>query len=72
MLSVDPALSPLLTPPSPSHRQIVHRDEDDVIAETGRLFVRNLPFAADQADLQRLFETFGPVEQVSGRSLPPA
>ncbi|BGO95369.1 hypothetical protein NBRC10512_001835 [Rhodotorula toruloides] len=41
-----------------------HRDEDEVIAETGRLFVRNLPFAATQADLEQLFEDYGPLEQV--------
>ncbi|BGP35218.1 Multiple RNA-binding domain-containing protein 1 [Rhodotorula toruloides] len=44
--------------------QLVHRDEDEVIAETGRLFVRNLPFAATQADLEQLFENYGPLEQV--------
>lgn len=53
-----------LYPASYLRRQPPHRDEDEVIAETGRLFVRNLPFAATQADLEQLFEDYGPLEQV--------
>ncbi|PRQ71101.1 hypothetical protein AAT19DRAFT_10641 [Rhodotorula toruloides] len=59
-----PTSSLTLSPASRLRRQPVHRDEDEVIAETGRLFVRNLPFAATQADLEQLFEHYGPLEQV--------
>lgn len=37
----------------------------DTIMGSGRLFVRNLPFAATEEDLERHFAAFGPVKQVS-------
>ena len=36
----------------------------DIIMQSGRLFVRNLPFAATEEELETFFATFGPVEQV--------
>ncbi|KAJ1020037.1 hypothetical protein NDA16_004317 [Ustilago loliicola] len=36
----------------------------DQIMESGRLFVRNLPFAASEDDIQSFFESFGSVKQV--------
>ncbi|KAI3824603.1 hypothetical protein L1987_06067 [Smallanthus sonchifolius] len=38
-------------------------DEDDVL-QTGRLFVRNLPYTATEDDLQEHFSKFGSVSQV--------
>lgn len=37
----------------------------DQIMESGRLFVRNLPFAASEEEIQGFFESFGTVKQVS-------
>lgn len=37
----------------------------DQIMESGRLFVRNLPFAASEDEVQSFFESFGSVKQVS-------
>lgn len=42
------------------------RDEEnvDTIMESGRLFVRNLPYSATEDELESFFTTYGPVEQV--------
>lgn len=37
----------------------------DQIMDSGRLFIRNLPFAANEDDIQSFFESFGTVKQVS-------
>eukprot|EP00949_MAST-11_sp_MAST-11-sp1_P002560 g2560.t1 len=41
------------------------KDDDDEsdVAVTGRLFVRNLPFSATEADLRELFEQYGPIAE---------
>ncbi|EST05859.1 RNA recognition motif domain protein [Kalmanozyma brasiliensis GHG001] len=36
----------------------------DQIMESGRLFIRNLPFSANQDEIQSFFESFGTVKQV--------
>ncbi|CBQ71105.1 probable RNA-binding protein [Sporisorium reilianum SRZ2] len=36
----------------------------DQIMESGRLFIRNLPFAANEDEIQAFFESFGTVKQV--------
>ncbi|GAC98704.1 RNA recognition motif containing protein [Pseudozyma hubeiensis SY62] len=36
----------------------------DQIMDSGRLFIRNLPFAANEDDIQSFFESFGTVKQV--------
>ncbi|KAJ3195183.1 hypothetical protein HK101_000893 [Irineochytrium annulatum] len=44
------------------------KDDDppplDLIADTGRLYVRNLPFTCTPEDLQKLFGKFGPLAEV--------
>ncbi len=37
----------------------------DQIMESGRLFIRNLPFSATDDEIQSFFESFGTVKQVS-------
>jgi multiple RNA-binding domain-containing protein 1 len=37
----------------------------DLIRTTGRLFVRNLPYAASEADLGPIFSKFGKIDEVS-------
>ena len=39
----------------------------DQIMQSGRLFIRNLPFAANEDDIQSFFDSFGTVKQVSPR-----
>ena len=36
----------------------------DLIADTGRLFIRNLSYSVTEEELQRLFEPFGPLSEV--------
>ncbi|GAA5917986.1 hypothetical protein JCM6882_004883 [Rhodosporidiobolus microsporus] len=51
-------------PASPGHDGETQRSVQDALLETGRLFVRNLPFATTAQELEDLFNAFGPVEQV--------
>lgn len=37
----------------------------DLIEDTGRLFVRNLPYACTEQDLRETFEKYGPLSEVS-------
>lgn len=41
----------------------------DTIMASGRLFIRNLPFAATEEDVTKHFSSFGPLKQVSTVSL---
>ncbi|XP_061189659.1 probable RNA-binding protein 19 isoform X2 [Saccostrea echinata] len=41
-----------------------HEAQMDSVAETGRLFVRNLPYSCTQEDLEELFGKFGPLAEV--------
>lgn len=41
----------------------------DMIRNTGRLFVRNLPYHADEAGLEAVFSPFGKLEEVSHTSV---
>ena len=37
---------------------------EESIGETGRLFIRNLPYIATEEDLQKLFNKYGPLAEV--------
>lgn len=41
-----------------------HESQMDSVAETGRLFVRNLAYNCTQEDLEELFGNFGPIAEV--------
>lgn len=45
-------------------RDTVDTHPSSVIAETGRLFVRNLPYSATEDDLKTIFEPHGALEEV--------
>ncbi|XP_045700155.1 probable RNA-binding protein 19 isoform X2 [Phyllostomus hastatus] len=40
-----------------------HEEEED-LADSGRLFVRNLPYTSTEEDLERLFSRFGPLSEL--------
>ncbi|XP_033748627.1 probable RNA-binding protein 19 [Pecten maximus] len=39
-------------------------DEEETIAESGRIFVRNLTYTCTEEDLHQLFEKYGPVSEI--------
>lgn len=41
-----------------------NEDEDEDLTDTGRLFIRNLPFSCSEDELMELFQSFGPVTEV--------
>ena len=51
---------------APSH--VVRPDLEESLAN-GRLFIRNLPYSADEADVKNLFSKYGKVNEVSCRAL---
>ncbi|GLT59947.1 hypothetical protein SLA2020_327400 [Shorea laevis] len=51
----------ILDPENPSSTL---KDDKDEMLETGRLFVRNLPYTATEDELEELFSKFGNVSQV--------
>jgi hypothetical protein len=51
---------------APSH--VVQHDLEESLAN-GRLFIRNLPYSADEADVKNLFSKYGKVNEVSRRAL---
>lgn len=51
---------------APSH--VVQHDLEESLAN-GRLFIRNLPYSADEADVKNLFSKYGKVDEVSRRAL---
>lgn len=44
-------------------KEQIASDPHDIIAQTGRLFVRNLPYSATEDDLKAVFEKFGEVRE---------
>ena len=44
-------------------------DEMANVADTGRLFVRNLPFSVTEDELREIFVKFGPIAEVFLRSV---
>ncbi|PIK53368.1 putative RNA-binding protein 19 isoform X2, partial [Apostichopus japonicus] len=40
-------------------------NNDELVAETGRLFVRNLAYVCKETDLEQLFSTYGPLTEVN-------
>ncbi|KAF8983930.1 hypothetical protein BGZ46_009167 [Entomortierella lignicola] len=53
----------------PNRPVIISAEEEEeiaknLIADTGRLFVRNLPYTCTEEELRKLFEKFGPLSEV--------
>ncbi|KAF9334647.1 hypothetical protein BG006_001777 [Podila minutissima] len=73
--SKDDSDSEMVAPPpkiaqTPPNRPVIISAEEEeenaknLIADTGRLFVRNLPYTCTEEDLRKLFEKFGPLSEV--------
>ncbi|NXJ29184.1 RBM19 protein, partial [Dicrurus megarhynchus] len=53
------------TPESqPWQRRLRDDEEEEDLAESGRLFVRNLPFTSTEEDLEKVFSKFGPLSEI--------
>ncbi|KAG0202948.1 hypothetical protein BGX28_004701 [Mortierella sp. GBA30] len=66
---VTPAPAPKIALEPPNRPVIISAEEEEennknLIADTGRLFVRNLPYTCTEDDLRKLFEKFGPLSEV--------
>ena len=44
--------------------QNIEETAEDIVRDTGRLFVRNLTFGCTEEDLQKFFTKFGPLSEV--------
>ncbi|KAF8926504.1 hypothetical protein BGZ58_011124, partial [Dissophora ornata] len=65
----EPAPAPKIAQEPPSRPLIISAEEEEentknLIADTGRLFVRNLPYTCTEDELRKLFEKFGPLSEV--------
>ncbi|XP_020138512.2 putative RNA-binding protein 19 [Microcebus murinus] len=45
-------------------RTLGEDEEEEDLADSGRLFVRNLPYSSTEEDLEKLFSTFGPLSEL--------
>ncbi|XP_044529633.1 probable RNA-binding protein 19 [Gracilinanus agilis] len=45
-------------------RELKEGEEEEDLADSGRLFVRNLPYTSTEEDLEKLFAKYGPLSEV--------
>ncbi|NWR46841.1 RBM19 protein, partial [Regulus satrapa] len=48
----------------PWQRMLRDDEEEEDLSESGRLFVRNLPFTSTEEDLEKIFSKFGPLSEI--------
>ncbi|KAG0222919.1 hypothetical protein BGX31_008794, partial [Mortierella sp. GBA43] len=63
------AATPKIAQEPPNRPVIISQEEEEEIArnhiaDTGRLFVRNLPYTCTEEELRKLFEKYGPLSEV--------
>ncbi|KAM5311046.1 putative RNA-binding protein 19 isoform 3-T3 [Glossophaga mutica] len=59
------AKGPLKTSAKPwQGRTLGENEEEEDLADSGRLFVRNLPYTSTEEDLEQLFSKFGPLSEL--------
>ncbi|KAF4790017.1 putative RNA-binding protein 19 [Turdus rufiventris] len=55
-------------PAKPEHqpwqRTLRDDEEEEDLSESGRLFVRNLPFTSTEEDLEKIFSKYGPISEI--------
>ena len=49
----------------PWEAEIENKEKDESLLDSGRLFVRNLPFTVTEEDVTKLFEHYGPLTEVT-------
>ncbi|KAJ3031787.1 hypothetical protein HK097_005409, partial [Rhizophlyctis rosea] len=59
-----PTSTPITATPAPTFTTQLDTPPAELIADTGRLFVKNLPFSCTMEDLHKLFQKFGPLSEV--------
>ena len=47
------------------HYELSSKSEDENLLDSGRLFVRNLPYSITEEDITKLFEKYGPLTEVT-------
>ncbi|XP_043757659.1 probable RNA-binding protein 19 [Cervus elaphus] len=63
--SVPAAKAPLKNGAKPwQGRTLGEHEEEEDLADSGRLFVRNLPYTSSEEDLEKLFSKYGPLSEL--------